>query len=433
MRLVLALVVAATAALAATAGPAYACSCAPPDPRSLLGQADGAFVGRLVSRQEVAAGRTRFTFAVERSVKGALGSTVVVESASNSAACGIETPVGSRIGLFLERRDGGWTSSLCWQVSPEDLLAAAQPLPPPNGRGPTTLLVAGRFGPARLLALDALGRTLAYGRGQGSVLQLSACPGGRRAAEVVQTATGVRGHDPRAPGAPHRPASAGCLSPPGTSLTVVPLRDGRRHPPPPLPCEQRPPRERATRATHALPQSRPLAGKRDRRDVDGTVRVRARRRHAARASSSVDLRTRRVRTVGRIPAPSNGLVAAPGGTELAGLTYPTGSQPALFRVRVQPVRRRDDAGRRVGRPLVRRTAAGSCSSRAEAAVRASTAPRSPSPRASRGRRTARPSPATTAYGVGAGGQLHRALLPAGPERVVRHLPGPSVSAIVPVR
>ena len=66
---------------------------------------DGAFVGRLVSRQEIAVGRSRFTFAVERSVKGALGSTVDVESASDGAACGIETPIGSRIGLFLERRD----------------------------------------------------------------------------------------------------------------------------------------------------------------------------------------------------------------------------------------------------------------------------------------------------------------------------------------
>ena len=120
-----------------------------------------------------------------------MGSTVDVESASNGAACGLETTIGARIGLFLERRAGRWTSSLCWQVSPDDLLAAAQPLPPPNGRGPTTLLVAGRFGPARLLALDARGRTLAYGRGAGTTLLISVCPGARRMAELVQRETGV--------------------------------------------------------------------------------------------------------------------------------------------------------------------------------------------------------------------------------------------------
>jgi hypothetical protein len=430
MRLVLVLVVAATAALAATAGPAYACSCAPPDPRSLLGQADGAFVGRLVSRQEVDPGRARFTFEVERLVKGALGSTVVVESASNSAACGIETPVGSRIGLFLERRDGQWTSSLCWQVSPEDLLAAAQPLPPPNGRGPATLLVAGRFGPARLLALDALGRTLAYGRGQGSVLQLSACPGGRRAAEVVQTETGVRVTIRELPGlrvVRQRPV----LSPPGTSLTALRCEtvDGTRlllfHASSGRPASAR--LERLTLSRGAVLWRGSAIG--------ATLTNRsAYVLGGPRGTSllSVDLRTRRVRTVGRIPAPSNGLIAAPDGTELAGLTYPNGSRPALFRVRVQPFaivttpavesgdlafadRRRlvllPGGGRRA-RVYGPTLAVGS--SFAWTAYRSTVA-------------------GTAAYGVGAGGQLHRAPLPAGPERVVLHLPGPSVSAIVPVR
>ena len=124
MRLFVAGVLAATAVVAATATPAHACSCAMPDPRSLLTQSDGAFVGRLLARRDAGDGRAIFTFRVERRVKGALGTTVDVESATDGAACGLETTVGARIGLFLERRDGRWTSSLCWQLSPEDLLRA---------------------------------------------------------------------------------------------------------------------------------------------------------------------------------------------------------------------------------------------------------------------------------------------------------------------
>ena len=431
MRLVLSLVVAASAALAATAGPAYACSCAPPDPRSLLGQADGAFVGRLVGRQELDAGRARFTFEVERSLKGALGATVDVESASDGAACGIETPIGSRIGLFVERRDGRWTSSLCWQVTPEDLLAAARPLPPPNGRGPTAVLVSGRFGPARLLALDALGRTLAYGRGKGSVLQLSVCPGGRRAAEVVQTEAGVQvtiRELPRLRIVRQRPVP----TPPGTSLTALRCEtaDGARllvfHA-----SSDRPASARLERL--ALSRSAVLwRGT----AIGATLTERsAYVLGGARGTNllAVDVRTRRVRTVGRIPAPSNGLVAAPGGTELAGLSYSRGSpRPVLFRVRIHPfavvTTRAVESGDLAfadGRRLVLLAGGGRRArvygpTLAVASSFAWTAYRSTVV-------------GTSAYGVGAGGQIHRASLPAGPERVVRHLPGPSVSAIVPVR
>ena len=172
------------AALAAAVEPARACSCVPPDPWSYLEKADGAFVGRLVSRQEGDEGRAVLTFSVERAVKGKIGRTVEVETASSGAACGIETSVGRRIGLFLVREGDGWFGLLCWQVEPEELLAAAS-LPAPNGRGPVALFVGGRFGPARTLALDRKGRTLAYGLGAGYVQAFSVCPGGRRVAELV--------------------------------------------------------------------------------------------------------------------------------------------------------------------------------------------------------------------------------------------------------
>ena len=187
--LALCVLVLVVASLAAAVEPARACSCVPPDPWSFLKQADGAFVGRLVSRREADQGRAVLTFRVERAVKGKIGATVEVTTASNGAACGIETSAGQRIGLFLAREGDGWVGHLCWQVAPEDLLAAAS-LPAPNGRGRAALFVGGRFGPARTLALDAKGRTLAYGIGSGRVQQHAACPGGRRVAELVQRGSG---------------------------------------------------------------------------------------------------------------------------------------------------------------------------------------------------------------------------------------------------
>lgn len=177
-------VVLGAVSLAAAVEPARACSCIPPDPWSYLERADGAFVGRLVSRREADRGRAVLTFSVERAVKGRIGQTVEVTTANNGAACGIETSVGQRIGLFLMREGDGWVGHLCWQVAPEDLLAAAA-LPAPNGKGPVALFVRGRFGPARLIALDAKGNTLSYGMGAGRVVESSVCPGGRRVAELV--------------------------------------------------------------------------------------------------------------------------------------------------------------------------------------------------------------------------------------------------------
>ena len=127
------------AGLAAAVEPARACSCAQPDPRSALADADGAFVGRLLARRQLD-DRAVLTFSVERAVKGSLGSMVEVETARDSAGCGLELPVGTRTGLVLERREGAWHGHLCAQFAPADLLAAAKPLPAPNGSGPVALL-----------------------------------------------------------------------------------------------------------------------------------------------------------------------------------------------------------------------------------------------------------------------------------------------------
>lgn len=188
MRALLACFAVALAAVVVTVEPARACSCIPPDPWSFLKQADGAFVGRLVSRREADQGQAVLVFSVDRVVKGKVGATVEVRTANNGAACGIETSVGHRIGLFIDRDGKSWHGHLCWQVAPEVLLAAAL-LPSPNGSGPVAFLVGGSFGPARTLALDAKGRTLAYGMGRGYSEPLSPCPGGQRLAEIGRLGT----------------------------------------------------------------------------------------------------------------------------------------------------------------------------------------------------------------------------------------------------
>jgi hypothetical protein len=191
LRALLALVVCCTAALAARVDPASACSCALGDPRAMLAQADGAFVGRFVGKRvprrpvrSSAAGAV-YVFRLVDAVKGRFGRRVAVHSATSGAACGLEVRRGQTIGLFLLRAHGRWESSLCQQVDPARLRAAARPLPRPNGRGPAAVLVGGRFGSARSLALDARGRTLAYGRGTGGVAAFGVCPGSRAAVELV--------------------------------------------------------------------------------------------------------------------------------------------------------------------------------------------------------------------------------------------------------
>ena len=187
---------AAAVAALAVAAPAGACSCAPGDPRRTLMQADGAFVGVLLSKRVLAGGGDAvFTFRVEQVVKGRLVRGKLprrfrVYSASNGAACGLEGARGTRMGLFVYLDRGRWTSNLCRQIAPAELRRAARPLPRPNGRGAATVLVGGSFGEARTMTLDSEGRTLAYGRGTGSTTSFAVCPGGSRVAELVSTPRG---------------------------------------------------------------------------------------------------------------------------------------------------------------------------------------------------------------------------------------------------
>jgi hypothetical protein len=165
---------------------ALACSCALPEPRDALAEADAAFVGELVEGPYGGSGEQPiWRFSVETSVKGDLGSQVDVRSPASGVSCGFEVAAGERVGVLLYEEKGEWHGGLCTQIGPGELLAAAGPLPAPEGIGPVTFLVGGSFGEKRLLALDDRGRTLGYGGGRGETLALGICPGSRVAVESV--------------------------------------------------------------------------------------------------------------------------------------------------------------------------------------------------------------------------------------------------------
>jgi hypothetical protein len=192
MRIFFAALALGLAALAYGVDPAAACSCALGDARTRLARADGAFVGTFVEKREPAqiessADDAVYVFRVEQSVKGNLPETLFVLSPVSGASCGLEISPGDRVGLFLRRDGDSWRAVLCDQVAPSELLAAARPLPAPNGMGRLAFLVGGKLGGVRTFGLDAQGRTLAYGLGRGDTLLLSTCPGARR---VVEYASG---------------------------------------------------------------------------------------------------------------------------------------------------------------------------------------------------------------------------------------------------
>lgn len=162
---------------------ARACSCEMPDPYRQLERTDAAFVGELVSRPEDAIGENGdYIFSVEQVVKGDLPGTVTVRSPLDGAACGIEAAVGQRIGLFLRRDGSHWEGGLCDQVDPDALLMASKPLPPPKS-GVIVALAAMTTPEGRAIALDAEGKILAHGAGEGEIVAFALCPEARTVVE----------------------------------------------------------------------------------------------------------------------------------------------------------------------------------------------------------------------------------------------------------
>lgn len=161
--------------------PAHACSCAPPEPRADLAEADAAFVGTAV-RADDRRGHVVFEYRVDRVVKGTLGGSVTVRDEN---PCASAYGPWRREGVLLERDGDRWQSVACTSSSPEELIEAAKPLPRPDGRGRPTFLVGAGLGVVRTLAFDREGRTLAYGNGRGTTRRLDICPGSRRVVELA--------------------------------------------------------------------------------------------------------------------------------------------------------------------------------------------------------------------------------------------------------
>ena len=131
-RVLLALGVAA-AAVAAFAGPradvAIACSCEMAVPSRDLPRFDAAFVGTVASHR-VKGSDAFWTFDVEQAVKGSLRTPLVVRTASQGSACGLELSEGNRTGLLLyyDRFDRArYESGLCYQTDPNALSRVALP------------------------------------------------------------------------------------------------------------------------------------------------------------------------------------------------------------------------------------------------------------------------------------------------------------------
>ena len=152
------------AVVLAFAADAFACSCLPVDLVRDLPQADGAFVGTLLERDDRAETST-LLFRVEQVYKGDIENRVEVVTPRGGAACGIETPVGERTGLLLERDGDLWRSSLCAQVEPAAFLELTDvqdnALPPLNWGGIVVgalILLAGGWFLLRRLRLNRASR-----------------------------------------------------------------------------------------------------------------------------------------------------------------------------------------------------------------------------------------------------------------------------------
>ncbi len=100
---------------------ALACSCMRSTPEEQLERADVVFTGRVIDKKIPTAEPNQFggltpiiwTFEVEDQQKGSVSAEQVVESASNSAACGINFTMGERYQVFANQNQTQLKASLC--------------------------------------------------------------------------------------------------------------------------------------------------------------------------------------------------------------------------------------------------------------------------------------------------------------------------------
>jgi hypothetical protein len=115
--------VAVVAAGLVLAAQASACTCLPVNLERDLPRADGAFVGTVLAASPRGDDEAVYRFRVEQVYKGDIENRIDVVSTRDSAACGLELPVGERVGLLLDREGVTWHGSLCGQVDPSAFLA----------------------------------------------------------------------------------------------------------------------------------------------------------------------------------------------------------------------------------------------------------------------------------------------------------------------
>jgi hypothetical protein len=168
------------------------------DIQAAIGQSQAAFVGTLIethdphgSGQLVDSGRdVTHVFEVETWVKGDLGQVIEVHSAADGASCGMEFwDDDNRIAAFLSLENGQLHSSLCAQIDPEVLVAAAKPpvfnpsLAPAiiAGTSDTTVLTMIGGNGELIGTLDPIADVIGFE----ATSDLSLCPGGRRLAQTA--------------------------------------------------------------------------------------------------------------------------------------------------------------------------------------------------------------------------------------------------------
>ena len=110
------------------AGVAHGCSCAMVDPKGMLEFAPTAFVGTVTGAPAVfggGGGSVVFTFEVETVLAGEVPAVVDITTADNSAACGFDAVVGSRMAVFATDEGNGVLSSGLCSTTDADLAIKA--------------------------------------------------------------------------------------------------------------------------------------------------------------------------------------------------------------------------------------------------------------------------------------------------------------------
>jgi hypothetical protein len=123
------------AALASWAGPAYGCSCAIAEPKQMLEWGPVAFVGTIggvaPGGQGEFGAQHVLTYQVETVFAGEVPAEVDIVTADNSAACGIDAVVGTRMAVFATDEGGRLTAGLCSITDAETAIQALGPGTPP--------------------------------------------------------------------------------------------------------------------------------------------------------------------------------------------------------------------------------------------------------------------------------------------------------------